>query len=181
MTEKEQPEAPHQTYSKLRKLLPRALQPVLRGLRKRTSREYQALKEPYRSVYPYTQVHPTRQQNLMRLASDIELKNVDGAIVECGVLDGGTAALMAYATKTSSRKIHLFDSWAGLPKTTEEDGEASKVWENDVVGSPNRVLAVMRHMQIDLGRIIFHKGWFADTFPRARIDRIALLHIDADF
>jgi O-methyltransferase len=29
--------------------------------------------------------------------------------------------------------------------------------------------------------LTFHKGWFDQTFPKANIDTIALLHIDADF
>ena len=181
MSEKEGFDAPRQAYSRLRRLIPKALQPVLRGLRKRTSRAYRTLEEPYRSVFPYTQVHPIRQENLLRLAKDIERKNLKGAIVECGVLDGGTAALMAYATAQSGRTIHLFDSWSGLPTTTEKDGEASKVWANDVVGSPKRVTAVMRRLQIAADRIVFHRGWFHESFPNVEIDRIALLHIDADF
>jgi O-methyltransferase len=181
MSEKEGFDAPRQAYSRLRKLIPKALQPVLRGLRKRASRTYRTLEEPFRTVFPYTQVHPIRQKHLLHLAKDIESKNLKGAIVECGVLDGGTAALMAYATKQSRREIHLFDSWSGLPSTTEKDGEASKVWANDVVGSPKRVNAVMKRLNIDSGRIVFHKGWFDQTFPEVEIDRISLLHIDADF
>jgi O-methyltransferase len=181
MIENEGFDAPRQAYSRLRKLIPKALQSVLRGLRKRASRTYQTLEEPYRSVFPYTQCHPVRQEHLLRLAKDIERMNLEGEIVECGVLDGGTAALMAYATARSGRNIHLFDSWSGLPSTSEKDGEASKVWANDIVGSPKRVAAVMQSLQINPDRIVFHRGWFNETFPKVEIDQISLLHIDADF
>jgi O-methyltransferase len=174
-------DAPPQKYSRLRKLIPRSLQPTLRGLRKRLHQASRKLEEPFHSVFPYTQVHPVRQANLLRLANDVEARNLDGAVVECGVLDGGTAALMAYGTARSGRKIHLFDSWSGLPATTEEDGKAAEVWSDDVVGSPKRVAAVMRELNIAPDRITYHKGWFEDTFPKAQIDRIALIHIDADF
>ena len=80
---------------------------------------------------------------MQRLARDIEANNLPGAIVECGVLDGGTAALMASETAKSGREVHLFDSWQGLPKTTEKDGEDAKVWEGECVGSPSRVKKVM--------------------------------------
>lgn len=172
-------DAPIQSYPLLRKFLPKSLQPMLRGLRKRLNRPAE-LKEPYRSVYPFTQAHPTRQQNLIRLADIIEREAVPGAVVECGVLDGGTAALMAFGTKGSGRAVHLFDSWEGLPATTAEDGDGG-MWAGQVVGSPKRVVSVMHQLGITPSRLHFHKGWFADTFSKAPIEKIALLHVDCDF
>jgi O-methyltransferase len=172
-------DAPEQRYPFLRKLLPKALQPLVRGLRKRMQRP-SILAEPYRSVFPFTQVHPVRQQNLMRLAEQIEVNKVPGAVVECGVLDGGTAALMAFGTAKSGRKVHLFDSWKGLPKASEKDGDA-KMWAGDVVGSQRRVISIFSILNINPSRVSFHKGYFDKTFSKAKIDQIALLHIDADF
>jgi O-methyltransferase len=172
-------DAPRQGYAFLRKLVPKKLQPLLRGLRKRAQRP-STLAEPYRSVFPFTQVHPIRQQNLIRLAAWIEANNVPGAVVECGVLDGGTAALMAFGTARSGREVHLFDSWKGLPTTSEKDGAAT-MWAGDVVGSQRRVVSIFKTLNINLSRLIFHRGWFDETFPKANIDQIALLHVDADF
>jgi O-methyltransferase len=56
----------------------------------------------------------------MRLAEQIEANKVPGAVVECGVLDGGTAALMALGTEKSGREAHLLDSWESLPETSEK-------------------------------------------------------------
>jgi O-methyltransferase len=39
----------------------------------------------------------------------------------------------------------------------------------------------MRALHIDGDRLHFHKGWFAETFPKTNIDKIALLHADGDF
>ena len=172
-------DAPQQTYTSLRKLIPKSLQPLLRGLRKRIQRP-PTLGEPYRSVFPFTQVHPVRQQNLMRLAEQVEANNVPGAVVECGVLDGGTAALMALGTARSGREVHLFDSWEGLPGTSDKDGEAT-MWAGDVVGSQRRVASILKTLNIDRSRVSFHRGWFDQTFPKTKIGQIALLHIDADF
>lgn len=170
-----------QNLPRLRKLIPKPLHPYLRGLRKRIIRSFHSLDEPYYSVFPYTMVHPTRQENLLRLANDVELRNVPGVVVECGVLDGGTAALMAYGTAQSGRKVHLFDSWRGLPDPSEKDGQAAEAWAGDVVGSPKRVIRVMKRLNINLDRVFFHQGWFDQTFPKAGIQQIALCHIDADF
>jgi O-methyltransferase len=172
-------DAPEQSYVLIRKLIPGSLQPFLRGLRKKMSSDRPS-DEPFHTVYPFTQVSPYRQENLLRLANEIDANGIPGAVVECGVLDGGTAALMAFGTTKSGRPVHLFDSWSGLPKTSEEDGDAS-MWAGDVVGSPKRVRAIFDKLSIDRHRVTFHKGWFNETFLKADIKKIALLHIDADF
>jgi O-methyltransferase len=171
-------DAPLQNYRMLRKLIPNRLHPFLRGLRKRIDRSRRSIPEPFRTVYPYTQVHPIRQENLVILCREIDRHSIPGAIVECGVLDGGTAALMAHGLK--DRTIHLFDSWEGLPDMTEKDGDAG-MWVGDVIGSPRRVINIFKSLNIDMSRVIFHKGWFDQTFGSAVIPQIALLHIDADF
>ena len=108
-------------------MIPKAMQPSLRGMRKRWQRKSQNLEEPFWSVFPYTQVSMAKQENLIRLGGLVEVNQVEGAIVECGVLDGGCSALMAFATAASGRPVHMFDSWKGLPATTASDGEqASK-------------------------------------------------------
>jgi O-methyltransferase len=173
--------APQQSFRLLRLFLPKKLQPWLRGLRKRWKLRSIKLDEPFRSVFPYVGASLPRQQNLIRLSEYIEQRGIEGAVVECGVLDGGTAALMGYATKQSGRPIHLFDAWEGLPETTENDGEASKKWVGQVVGSPKRVAEIMSKLGIPSERIRIHRGWFADTFPTANIEKIALLHVDCDF
>jgi O-methyltransferase len=173
--------SPGQPFRLLRRFLPKRLQPLARGVRKRIQRVFGKYDEPYFSVFPYTQAHIVRQENLLRLARHVEKNLIPGVIVECGVLDGGTAALMAYGTRQSGREVHLFDSWEGLPNTTVEDGDEGQVWAGQVVGNPGRVIAIMRRLGIDLDRLHFHKGWFRETFPIADIDRVALLHVDADF
>lgn len=175
--------APQQSLQWLRPLIPKRLQPALRGVRKRYKRLFVDLEEPYASVFPYTQVNQARQRNLVRLAEVVMKENIPGAIVECGVLDGGTAAIMAWATRqaTPPRPVHLFDAWEGLPETTPEDGDPSAVWSGQVVGSPTRALAVMKRLGIAEDRIHVHHGWFDETFPEMDVKQAALVHVDCDF
>jgi O-methyltransferase len=175
--------APEQGLRWLRPLIPKRVQPYLRGLRKRFQRISMTLDEPYRSVFPYTQANPVRQRSLVSLCEIIDQERVPGAIVECGVLDGGTAALMAWATNGSdpTRPVHLFDSWEGLPETTSEDGAAAAVWTGQDVGSPRRVLAIMDKLKVASSRLNIHRGWFDETFPRTHVPEVAILHIDCDF
>lgn len=170
-------DAPDQSYRTLRQFLPKSLQPTLRGVRKRLFSNERPSDDPYHSVFPFTQVHIDRQRNLVRLARSIEEQFIPGDIVECGVLDGGTAALMA---STARRRIHLFDSWQGLPAASEVEGDGA-IWSGECVGSSRRVGSIMRKLSVPEDRVVFHRGWFADTFPNARIEKISLLHIDADY
>src|SRR5262249_46375026 len=133
------PTAPPQQHEVLRRLLPNRLQPWVRAARRRLSGSSRQLPEPYRSVYPFVTATMCRQRNLFYLAETIDRENTPGAVVECGVLDGGTAALMALGTTASGRDIHLFDAWQGLPQTTSLDGVASDKWVGQAVGSPHRV------------------------------------------
>lgn len=172
---------PQQSYPRLRKLLPKSLQPFVRGMRKRLQGASAGLDEPFRSVAAYTQQHLVKQRNIVQLAQEIEAKGITGAIVECGVLDGGSAALMAWATAGTGRPVHLFDSWEGLPDPTAEDGEGSDIWAGQCVGNTGRVSAIMRKLKVEPERLHFHKGWFKDTFLDENIGTVALLHVDCDF
>lgn len=175
------PTAPLQRYRLLRKVLPRRLQPWARGARRALKARVLAIDEPYRTVYPYTQVSGARQRHIVELCGILERSRVAGAVVECGVLDGGMAALMAHATRRSGRDLHLFDAWQGLPEAVDRDGVESKKWSGQVVGSPIRVERIMRKMKIEPSRVHLHRGWFHETFPQAPVGRVALLHVDCDF
>jgi O-methyltransferase len=174
--------APLQKHRWLRTLLPKRLHPWARGLRKHWQLRGLELDEPYASIFSYTQVSLTRQQNLRRLALAIDAERIPGAVLECGVLDGGTAALIAAST-AAPRTVHLFDAWRGLPKSTAPDGPDAAKWVGDVVGSPRRVREILARLRVDSARIHVHRGWFHETFPQARreIAQVALLHVDCDF
>jgi O-methyltransferase len=172
--------APEQNYRILRRILPKKLQPLFRGIRRRWQRRKFKLEEPFHSVFPYTQVEVERLYHLTKLSLEIDEARVPGDIVECGVLDGGSAALLAASTR-SDRKIHLFDAWKGLPATASQDGDASRKWVGDIVGSHQRVKRIFNTLGVERSRIVFHPGWFQDTFPDAKIDSISLIHIDCDF
>lgn len=175
--------APKQGFAFLRKIIPGRLQPAIRGMRMRLRRRQLKLAEPYYTVFPYTQMSPSRQQNVVRICEVLEQEGIPGAVVECGVLDGGGSALMAHATRRSGRPVHMFDSWAGLPPATPEDGAVAMKWVSQIVGSPARMFEVMRALHIEPSRLHAHRGWFHDTFPNVvgTIDTLAMLHVDCDF
>jgi hypothetical protein len=141
-------------------------------------------------VLPYTLVSPARVHNLYRLARRIEKEHIPGDVLECGVCNGGTAAVLARVATHSRmpRTVWLFDSFQGMPETTSEDGlsydgDAAERHIGKEVGDAERVKEVLHKVGADLSRVRIVPGWFEDTLPSASaaISQIALLNIDADW
>jgi len=134
-------------------------------------------------VVPDTLVGPERLHNLYVLAKRVEKENIPGDVIECGVCNGGTAALLArFATRSRlNRTMWLLDSFQGMPVTTAEDGEAAKAHIGKEVGDIERVRDVLMRIGADMSRVRILPGWFQDTFPAVSASRIALLNIDADW
>jgi O-methyltransferase len=101
-------------------------------------------------------------------------------LVDCGVWNGGSTILLA--SGAPSRVVWAFDSFEGLPEPTDVDPEYARDWGGDIVGSQERVRQGFRDYGL---RNPLHlvKGWFDETLPAQaeNIDKIAVLHIDADW
>jgi O-methyltransferase len=134
-------------------------------------------------VLPHTLVGPERIQNLCRLAQRIEDEKIPGDVVECGVYNGGTAAILArIATRSRmGRSVWLFDSFQGMPQTTEPDGTEASEYVGKVQGSAEQVQELLLRTGADLRRVHIVRGLFQETFPSTLIPQIALLNIDADW
>lgn len=112
----------------------------------------------------------------------IKSKDIDGDIVECGSYKGGSGILMGLLLKEMDipKKIHLFDSFEGLPEPhIEKDGGYKK-------GQFKSNFDELQNSIINLGLqdiVTLHKGWFNQTVPdfiQKHTESIALLHIDCD-
>ncbi len=133
-----------------------------------------------------------------RLSLDALCREVRGDLVECGVFAGVQSAAMALAVAQSGlrdRRVHLFDSFEGIP----ESGPRDDATITDLVGvgrSRNKTTgvsacpldAVKGHMaewEIDPSLLVYHPGWFSETLPaavrsNAFPDGIAVLRLDGD-
>ena len=123
----------------------------------------------------------------------INRERIGGAIVECGVAQGGCAALMAAtdARQGGGRRIFLCDSYEGLPDPTAEDFEdgrtgshASVLERGSCLGTERQVAELLfDRFGIERSRVRMVKGWFQDTLPGLshEIGDVALLRIDADW
>lgn len=139
-------------------------------------------------VLPYTSASPERINNLYRLARRIDEERIPGDVIECGVCDGGTAAVLArFASRSRmSRTVWLFDSFQGMPNVTKGDGpsingETAESYIGKEVGDPARVNEVLRKVRANRKRVRIVPGWFQETLPSFNSKEIALLNIDADW
>lgn len=140
------------------------------------------------TVAPYTMVGSEKIRLLIDLAKSLDDLNVPGDVVECGVCNGGSAAILAHFAATSryNRHTHLFDSWQGLPATTCEDtpsanGNTAESEIGKCVGDIEKVKEVMNLVGANMDRVSFYPGWFQDTFPKVEIPEIAMLNLDSDW
>lgn len=129
-------------------------------------------------VRPYTLLPYSRLTHIYDLAVSVE---VDGAVVECGVFNGGSGALLA---KASGRDTWLFDSWEGMPDPSERDVNVRGLpaARGRRHGSLDKVVRIIRDLHPE-GRVCTVPGWFDESLPRHKstIGPIALLHLDCDW
>ena len=136
----------------------------------------------------YTKVSVKRLINLYRLVQRTNKLNLPGDIVECGVWNGGSAAMMGVAdqddtTSGKVRKLWLFDSFRGLPAPSNRDGKQARetYFQGWCHGETEKVERIFRRFQLSLQHVNTVPGWFDETLQTAGVQTIALLHIDADW
>jgi O-methyltransferase len=158
-------------------------------------------------VLPNTMLPMPRLFDLYDIVKRVNQSGLKGEFVECGVWNGGAVGLMAMADQRHSgprRKLHLFDSFEGLPQPTAfdtdvyagflEQEKSRSIIEQEVeqlsaIGAcqgksqPEVEEFLVKRLGIDPGKLVFHVGWFQDTVPSARdsIGGIALLRLDGDW
>lgn len=109
---------------------------------------------------------------------------ISGDFVECGVFGGAQAAAMARAIMDtgSLKRVHLFDSFAGIPAAGPHDAEFLAAGHEAGL-SVCTLAAVQEHMRewgIPDDLLVYHPGLFAETVPGADIGPIAVLRLDGD-
>jgi O-methyltransferase len=97
-----------------------------------------------------------------------------GDFLETGVFRGGSAMLIWDAMRSAAegRRLHLFDSFAGLPAP----GVRDLLHEGDM--SDTSVDAVAQLFDDPL--VVIHPGWIPETFDGTEIASIAFAHVDVD-
>ncbi len=132
----------------------------------------------------YTMVMPRRLHHLQEMIRMIQADSIPGAIVECGVWNGGSAAAMGKAVgRGLPREIWLFDSFEGLPKPGPKDGlrEKKSFFAGWNKGAKERVQDIFARFGIWNDSVKIVPGWFQNTLSQNDLKEISLLHVDADW
>jgi predicted O-methyltransferase YrrM len=118
-----------------------------------------------------------------------------GSIVECGCMNGGSAAAIYAGARKSvkeQRPLHLFDTFYGIPKPSEHDEpKAHAKWEAHnleavpmdergwCMGDQAALAEVMRALKIPAKAYTVYAGLFENQFPNFEPQPISFLHVDA--
>jgi len=124
---------------------------------------------------PYTLISPDRLYVLCSLAGNAV--QLEGDFWECGVYKGGTARMLAEFLRRNARaetKLHLFDTFAGMPET---DREVDVHKKGDFSGTS---LAAVKQVVGCDARVEFHSGWIPESFREMPERPITLAHVDVD-
>lgn len=100
-------------------------------------------------------------------------EEIEGDVCEFGVHNGRTSALMANELASSNKKLHLFDSFEGLPKPTDKDTLKDDIFGFGTMEAYTGAMAVPMDSVLenlsDVGfppsRFVIHKGWFEELLP----------------
>lgn len=100
--------------------------------------------------------------------------SMDGDIAEVGVYKGGTAKLIAKTIAGTTKTLHLFDTFLGMPPT---DITKDIHKEGDFSDAPlNEVKAYLK----DCGNVRFYPGFFPATSDSVSNLQFCFVHIDVD-
>ena len=103
---------------------------------------------------------------------------LSGSIAECGVYTGGSACAIAEASFYTGKKLHLFDSFAGLPKPDPSKGDTHK--EGGFVAKGTSFDEVSSVMSL-FPNVTIHKGFIPSTFSEVdESERFCFVHLDVD-
>lgn len=128
----------------------------------------------YDLAAPKTLVSPDRCYVLYTLLS--QAMHVQGDVWECGVYQGGTAAMMAAMLKANcpSKRLYLFDTFEGMPETdTDRDCHQQGDFADTSLAA---VTGYIGHKEV----CVFRKGFIPDTFAGLESAQVAFAHIDVD-
>jgi len=135
-------------------------------------------------VAPYTLIGDEQLATLYELSLNVSDTGIPGDIVEAGVADGGSAALIAQPhAHDDARRLYLYDTWEGIPPATPEDGHLAQSHTGAWKGTQERVREALAVVGYPERSVQWRKGLFADTMASGQLlpGRVALLHVDCDF
>ena len=99
--------------------------------------------------------------------------HVKGNIAEVGCYRGGSGKLLSRAVAGSGKKVHLFDTFGGMPPANPEIDSHK---EGDFPIDYEEIIKFFS----DCDNVILHRGFFPDTAAGMGDARFCFVHADAD-
>jgi O-methyltransferase len=148
------------------------------------------------AVRPFTMTSADKLFALIAATRYVARHGIPGDVVECGVWRGGSMQAVArtlLAAGDTSRDLHLFDTYEGMPPAGERDvrhdgrpaselleslPRDSKTW---AVASLEDVRDGFAQVPYPAERVHFVKGMVEETVPASAPERIAILRLDTDW
>ena len=155
-----------------------------------------AANEIIRRVKPRTMTGREKLFGLISASRYVAQHQIPGDIVECGVWRGGsmqTAALTLIAAGDTSRELHLFDTFEGMPEPGEKDvrfdgrtaeqlmSEADKTANIWAIAGLEDVKQGMAEVGYPSDKIFYHQGRVEHTIPEEAPEQISILRLDTDW
>jgi O-methyltransferase len=133
---------------------------------------------PFLSIDSGVMTNVEQRMNIYHLVSQVLAYKVEGDLVELGCHEGRTAVLIGkvMAEHDASKRLHLFDSFAGLPTPSGFDGT---LFKEGLLATPEAIV-IDNFRAFDLPLPAIHPGWFQDTLAEGLPEKICFAHLDGD-
>lgn len=137
--------------------------------------------------FAHTVIGINKLNNLQRCIEDTIADGISGDMIEAGVWRGGAVIFMRAVLKAkyiTDRYVWAADSFAGLPAPDpsryphDRGSKFHKITSLRV--TMEEVQDNFRKYDLLDEQVQFLPGWFNETLPRAPIEKLAVLRIDAD-
>ena len=147
-------------------------------------------------VRPFTMTSADRVAALCLAIEYILRRGIPGDVVECGVWKGGSSMAAAWSLLhggDTSRTLHLFDTFEGMPPPADMDLRrdgvaATEIFAAHHVHNQHWIRSPLEEVKTNLAltgypveKIKFIQGKVEETIPAASPDKIAVLRLDTDW
>jgi O-methyltransferase len=133
----------------------------------------------------HTMIGRKRMENIRYCLQDVLKNNIEGDVIETGVWRGGACIFMKGILKTynSDKKVFVADSFEGLPppdpKYPADRGDKHHTIKILAVSLEEVTQNFKRYDLLD-ENVVFIKGFFEHSIPKAPINKLAVLRLDGD-
>ena len=153
-------------------------------------------KEIFLTVSPFTMTGAERVVCLVRATKYIVENGIAGDFVECGVWRGGSMMAVALALKQlgeTTRKLFLYDTFAGMSPPTDKDTRFDGVTAHEMIETVYKDAGAWCHADkqevtknllatgYPEGNVFMVEGKVEETIPRILPSQICLLRLDTDW